>query len=66
MNRVSRVRLPYLFQSAKLGLDGVYAGLIPRIEVSFGVGTMRIPALILHNACNALSGGTRGVRSGGR
>jgi hypothetical protein len=55
-----------LFQSAKLGLDGVYAGLIPRIEVSFGVGTMRIPALILHNACNALSGGTRGVRSGGR
>jgi hypothetical protein len=34
--------------------------------VSFGGGTMCIPALIPHNACSALSGGTRGVRSGGR
>src|ERR1700724_107053 len=34
-NRVSRVRLPHLYQSATLGLDGVDARLTPRIEVSF-------------------------------
>jgi len=55
-----------LNQSLKLGLDGVDARLTPRIEVSFGVGAMRMPASTSHNACNALSGGSRGVRSGGR
>lgn len=36
---MSRVRLPHLNQSQKLGLDGVDARLTPRIEVSFGVGS---------------------------
>ena len=57
INRLARVRLPHLYQSVKLGLDGVEAKLTLRIEVSFGGGMMCIPASILHNARNALSGG---------